>query len=484
MKYISIIFVLFLSLSIFAEIDSLVNRTSKQLRQESRFSLRHRQSRQSIGQKRIGEFDLSAEKLTSSVFSARVKSLVEVLLDGEFDTGFGVGGKVITQFDNSISEAFAVAPQTDGKFVLAGYSLDSSDTDFALARYNANGSLDTSFGVGGKVVTGIGNADDTAFALVIQPSDGKLIAAGSSFNGRNDDFALVRYKTDGTLDTTFGMGGIVTTGFNNTFDYIDAVAVQTDGKIVAAGYVFNGSYFHFAIARYHSNGTLDDTFGTGGKVITEMTAFDDLARAIALQSDGKIIVAGEANADLAVARYNSDGSLDTSFDGDGKVVTSINLFDSAYDVVIQADGKIVAAGETGNGTNSDFAVVRYETNGALDSLFDSDGIVTTAIGGSDEIASSLSIQAGGKIIVGGFSSNGTNDDFAVARYEPSGALDSSFGTGGKVTTDFGGGSFDYISALAIQSGKLIAVGSANSNFAVAAYSLTPSKSKKRIRISF
>ena len=420
--------------------------------------------------------------------SAKPNSLLAVLAEGDLDTTFDTDGKVTTQIGSSRSEALAIAVQPDGKFVASGYSIGNGNTDFALARYNANGSLDSTFGGTfggtGKVTTDIDNTDNVSLALAIQLADNKLVAAGCSFNSTDDDFALVRYKTDGTLDDTFGTNGVVKTNFNNSTDCIDAVAVQTDGKIVAAGYVFNGSYFHFAIARYHSNGTLDDTFGTGGKVITEMTAFDDLARAIALQSDGKIIVAGEANADLAVARYNSDGSLDTSFDGDGKVVTSINLFDSAYDVVIQADGKIVAAGETGNGTNSDFAVVRYETNGALDSLFDSDGIVTTAIGGSDEIASSLSIQAGGKIIVGGFSSNGTNDDFAVARYEPSGALDSSFGTGGKVTTDFGGGSFDYISALAIQSGKLIAVGSANSNFAVAAYSLTPSKSKKRIRISF
>ncbi len=470
MKYISIIFVLLLSLSTFAGIDLAANRIAGQPEREGGLSFRHRQSGQSISQKRIGEFDSSA-KFTSSIFTAPIKSLVKFLLAGELDFGFGAGGKVTTQFGASTSEALAVALQPDGKFVLAGYSLGSSNSDFALARYNGDGSPDTSFGVGGKVITGIGTADDTAFALVIQPADGKLIAAGSSFNGRNDDFALVRYNTDGTLDGTFGAGGIVTTNFNNTFDYIDAVALQTDGKIVAAGYAFNGSFFQLALARYNLNGTLDNTFGFGGLVTTRFTNFDDLAHAIALQTDGKIIVAGEADTDFAVARYNSDGSLDTTFDGDGKVRTSLVMFDSAYDVAIQLDGKIVAAGEAGNSNNSDFAVARYNADGSLDAAFDGDGRLTTPIGGSNEIATSLALQADGKIVVGGFTFNGANDDFALVRYNPNGSLDSSFGTSGKVTTDFAASSFDYISALAIQSSRVIAVGSANSNFAAAAYLL-------------
>jgi uncharacterized delta-60 repeat protein len=403
--------------------------------------------------------------------SAETNSVLEVLAEGDLDTSFDTDGKVTTQIGSSRSEALAIAVQPDGKFVAAGYSLGNGNTDFALARYNANGSLDGTFGGTGKVTTDIDNADNISLALAIQPADNKLVAAGCSFNGTDDDFALVRYKTDGTLDDTFGTGGVVKTNFNNSTDCIDAVAVQTDGKIVAAGYYFNGSFFRFALARYNSNGALDDTFGTGGKVITDLTAFDDLARAIALQSDGKIIVAGEANADFGLARYNSNGSLDATFDGDGKVTTSINLFDSAYDVAIQSDGKIVAAGETGNGTNSDFAAVRYEANGALDTGFDGDGIAVTPIGSGDEFASSVALQSGGKIIVGGFSSNGGNDDFALVRYNSNGSLDGTFGAGGKVTTDFGASSFDYISALAIQSGRLIAVGSANSSFAAAAYTL-------------
>ena len=410
---------------------------------------------------------------SASIFSGSNQPLLKVLVAGQLDTTFGVNGKVTTQIGSSSrSEALAIALQPDGKFVSAGYSANSANSsDFALARYNSDGSLDATFGTGGKVTTDIGNDDNASFALAIQ-TDGKFVAAGSRFNGADDDFALIRYNSDGTLDNTFGAGGIVTTNFGGSSEIIDAITIQPDGKIVAAGYRVSGSFFDFALARYNSNGSLDDTFGSGGRITTSITDFDDLARAIALQADGKIVVVGEANADFAAARYNANGSLDTTFDGDGTVVTSINLFDSAYDVAIQGDGKIVAAGEAGNGSNSDFALVRYESNGSLDATFDGDGKVTTTIGESDEFASSVAIQASGNIIAGGFSYNGANDDFALVRYNSNGSLDLTFGAGGRTTTDFGNSSFDYISAIAVQStNRLIAVGSANSSFAAAAYSI-------------
>jgi uncharacterized delta-60 repeat protein len=434
--------------------------------QAYKFSLQNRQR----NKKEIRQSASTVKNISSVLFSQN-KSILEVLAAGDLDATFGTGGKVTTQIGNARSEALALALQADGKFVAAGYSSNDANIDFALARYNSNGTLDTAFGSGGKVTTDIGSADNASFALAIQ-QDGKFVAAGSSFNGANDDFALARYNSNGTLDETFGTGGIVTTNFNNSSETVDAVAVQTDGKIIVAGYVLNGSFFDFALARYNTNGTLDETFGTGGKVTTGFSEFDDLARAIVIQADGKIVIAGEADTDFAVARYNSNGTLDTTFDGDGRVRTSINLFDSAYDVAIQADGKIIAAGETGNGNNSDFALIRYESSGALDPTFDSDGVVTTAIGASDEFASSLAVQINGRIVVGGFSFNGSNDDFALVRYNSNGTLDSTFGAGGKVVTDFGSSSNDYVSALAIQSGnKAIAVGSANTNFAAAVYSL-------------
>jgi uncharacterized delta-60 repeat protein len=455
----------------FGTLNLSANTNNNQQEQAHKLSLQNRQRKETVHRSQTKQAGFLGKENISSVLFAQNKPVLEILAAGDLDTTFGTGGKVTTQIGSTGSEALAIALQTDGKFVAAGYSSNGANIDFALARYNSNGSLDTAFGNGGKVITDIGSADNASLALAIQ-TDGKVIAAGNSFNGTDDDFALVRYNSNGTLDNTFGTGGIVTTNFNNSSETIDAITIQTDGKIVAAGYRLNGSFFDFALARYNSNGTLDETFGTGGKVTTGFSEFDDLARAIVLQTDGKIVVSGEADTDFAVARYNSNGSLDTTFDGDGRVRTSINLFDSAYDVAIQSDGKIVAAGETGNGNNSDFALIRYESGGALDSTFDGDGIVTTAIGASDEFASSLALQTNGKIVVGGFSFNGSNDDFALVRYNTNGSLDSTFGAGGKVTTDFSSSSNDYISALAIQSGnRVIGVGSANTNFAAAAYSL-------------
>ena len=455
----------------FGAINSSADTIDNRQGRENKWSFQSRQRLRTVNRKASVRFGSSAKNLTP-VFSKQVQPLIEDLLEGDLDTTFGTGGKVTTQFGTSQSEAAAVVLQSDGKFVAAGYSFNGTNSDIALARYNANGSLDTTFGTGGIVTTDIGNVDNASFALAIQPADGKLIAAGSSINGTNDDFAVVRYNTNGTLDNTFGTGGIVTTNFaGNSFDYIEAVALQPDGKIVAAGSLFNGSSFLFALARYNTNGTLDDTFGTGGRVTTSFTNVDDLARAMVLQPDGKIIVAGEADTDIVVARYNSNGTLDTTFDGDGKAITSIGLFNAAYDVALQPDGKIVIAGEAGDGNNSDFVAARYESTGSLDLTFDGDGIVTTPIGSSNEIATAISLQSNGKIIVGGFSFNGGNDDFALVRYNSNGTLDSSFGTGGKVTTDFSS-SNDYALALAIQAdSRVIVVGSSNTNFAAAAYSL-------------
>ena len=444
------------------------NKLSAKSRQMKRFANRNDFSRAAFQQENSPTRYAVEFGNFSEIFSPSDISAI-----GNLDPAYGVGGKVTTQVGNSQSEALAAAVQTDGRLVAAGYGFSTSNADFALARYNSDGSLDASFGANGKVVTDIAGGDDFVLALAIQPADGKLIAAGSSASGGGGggDFAIARYNSDGTLDATFGAGGIVTTDFGgNSADYIDGIALQADGKIVAAGYRFSGSFFHFALARYNSDGSLDASFGTGGKVVTALTAFDDLARAVVIQADGKIVAAGEANADFALVRYNADGTLDASFGVGGKAVTSINVFDAAYDVVVQPDGRLVAAGEAGDGNNADFALVRYTAGGALDATFGAGGIVTTAFAAGDEIAYALKLDANNRIIAGGYSFSSGNEDFAIARYNGNGTLDASFGAGGKVTTDFSGGSFDYINALVIQSGnRVIGVGSSGSNFAAAAY---------------
>ena len=231
----------------------------------------------------------------------------------------------------------------------------------AAGRANP-GDLDPTFGIGGKVTTGIGT-DDYGYAVAIQ-ADGKLVAAGATNNGINYDFALVRYNTNGTLDATFGTGGKVTTAVGTSDDSAYALAIQADGKLAVAGETFNGSTWDFALVRYNANGTLDATFGTGGKVTTAVGTSDEAAYALAIQADGKLVAAGEtfngSTTDFALARYNANGTLDPTFGTNGTVKTAIGTRDDAASALaIQADGKLVAAGETDNGTNYDFALARY-----------------------------------------------------------------------------------------------------------------------------
>ena len=383
------------------------------------------------------------------------------------DAGFGAGGKVITEFGGTTSGDWAsgVAVQPDGKVVAAGQTNVNGPTDFALARYYPNGTLDPSFGTGGKVITDFAGSNDGARSVAMQP-DGKIVAGGWTVANGLIDFALARYNSDGTLDPSFGMGGKVITGFGVTAQGF-ATAVGLDGKIVVAGYANIDWGYQFALARYNSDGTLDASFGTGGKVTTPFGDPGDssaIAWSIAIQRDGKIVTAGADNSGLALARYNSDGTLDAGF-GMGGRVTAYSL-NRTFAVALQPDGRIVAAGQA---NYSDFGLVRYNSNGSLDFSFGAGGRVTTDFAGSRDLAFAVAVRTDGKIVAAGqsFVSSSSpfapNSDFALARYNSDGSLDPSFGTGGKATTEFAGLA-DQAMSVAIQpDGKAVAAGSANVN---------------------
>ena len=398
-------------------------------------------------------------------------------LSGSLDTTFGTGGIVTTAIGSYDAYAYALGIQSDGRILAAGYSSNGSNYDFALVRYNTNGSLDTTFGTGGIVTTPVGSGNAIANALGLQ-SDGRIVAAGSSYNGSNYDVTLVRYNTNGSLDTTFGTGGIVTTPMGSHDAYAYALGIQSDGRIVAAGYSSNGSNYDFALVRYNTNGSLDTTFGTGGIVITPMGSGYDIANALGLQSDGRIVVAGSSyngsNYDFALVRYNTNGSLDTTFGTGGIVTTLIGVGDSEVLALgIQSDGRIVAAGKSPDGSNNDFALVRYNTDGSLDTTFGTGGIVITPVGSGCDYANALGIQSDGKIWAAGKSFNGSRYNFTLVRYNTDGSLDTTFGTSGTVTTPIG--NYDsYAIALGTQSdGKILAAGSSdngsNINFALVSY---------------
>ena len=371
---------------------------------------------------------------------------------GDLDTSFGSGGKVIT----AGGPIFSVAIQSDGKIVGAGSGNNGTNLDFMLLRYNSNGTLDDSFGVGGKVSTPINDDNDQAVDLAIQ-SDGKIVAAGNSEDGSGDDqFALVRYNTDGTLDTSFGSGGKVSTNVGVGDDIALSVAIQSDGKVVAAGYSkSDGNLSNISLVRYNADGSQDATAGFFGMKVTDISD-RDRANSVVIQSDGKILVGGSsasAGASGVLVRYSTNLSLDASFGLGGIVITPVSSVDS---VAIQSDGKIVAAGYKSNGIYNDFALMRYNSNGTLDSDFGAGGEVITSFG-SNAVAQSVAIQSDGKIVAVGSSGGGFANDFALVRYNTDGTLDTSFGSAGKVTTAFSGG--DQADSVAIQSdGKIVAAG--------------------------
>jgi uncharacterized delta-60 repeat protein len=414
---------------------------------------------------------------TSTPAASEIVTPVTVTLPGSLDTTFGTGGIVTTPIGNNDAYAYALGIQSDGRILAAGYYADGGNYDFALVRYNTNGSLDTTFGTGGIVTTSIGSGNAIANALGIQ-SDGRILAAGKSFNGSNDNFALVRYNTDGSLDTTFGTGGKVTTSIGSGYAGAYALGIQSDGRILAAGYYADGGNYDFALVRYNTDGSLDTTFGIGGIVTTPTGSGYDIAYSLGIQPDGRILAAGSShyasNYNFALVRYNTDGSLDTTFGTGGIVTTSIGIGDSeALALGIQSDGRIVAAGKSPDGSNYDFALVRYNTNGSLDTTFGTDGIVTTPIGSGWDYANALGIGSDGRILAAGKSFNGSNYDFALVRYNADGSLDTTFGTSGIVTTPIG--SYDtYAIALGIGSdGRILAAGSSdngiNVNFALVRY---------------
>ncbi|MDD5321500.1 MAG: hypothetical protein PHD43_12960 [Methylococcales bacterium] len=376
-------------------------------------------------------------------------ALVRYNNDGSLDTGFSDDGKIITELGPYHDSGNSVIVQADGKILVVGSSQYSTSPltsfgnfNFALVRYNSDGSLDTSFSDDGIVITRLGsNTSDSGASVAVQ-TDGKILVAGSSYNfaEQKSIFVLVRYNSDGSLDTGFSGDGKVTTEPDSDAGYDgNSVVVQADGKILVAG----SSGGDFTLVRYNSDGSLDTSFSDDGIVITDMGSFSDNGKSVTVQADGKILVAGSSyNTDniigknyFALVRYNSDGSLDAGFSGDGKVTTELDS-GAGYDgssVVVQADGKILVAGSSGD----DFTLVRYNSDGSLDTSFSGDGKVTTSFGAYKDSGNSVAVQADGKIVVSGSSYNirsavntsyyEIESDFAIVRYNADGSLDNTFG---------------------------------------------------------
>jgi uncharacterized delta-60 repeat protein len=378
---------------------------------------------------------------------------------GTLDTTFGTDGKVTTApFGGNDSKMLR---QSDGKFVIVG----GSTVDFVLARFNADGTPDASFGNAGQVTTDImgGVNIERARAVAIQP-DGKLIVAGEgSPDFVNSYVTLARYNTDGTLDGSFGNGGTVSGG--PVAGRAWAVALQTDGKVVVAGDQYVNRQTDFGdvlVARFHADGSLDAGFGIGGSQVFDAASGTEQARNVVIQADGKIVVSGVPVQNSGVeptvlARLDADGGLDSTFGNGGKLV--INTARVGHGLALQSDGKLLLAGST-MGFPSSFALLRLNTDGSYDGSFGNGGAVTASIthstSGAGDRGTSLAIHSDGRIYVAGIAGS-INHDFGVARFTAAGVLDTSFAGTGSMVVDFSGLE-DGAEGIALEPGGKIVLG--------------------------
>jgi uncharacterized delta-60 repeat protein len=391
---------------------------------------------------------------------------------GDLDPTFGAGGRVRTDF-GAYESGSAVAVQPDGGGALLF-------GDIGVVRYKSDGSLDTGFGSGGRVVLDFGNTADAAGAVRIQP-DGKIVVAGSAYapGPSRSDFALARLNADGTPDNTFGTNGKVTTAFPaGRHSGASAVAVQADGKLVAAGIVYtsgqpDGYSSDFAVARYNADGTPDNAFGAGGLAALDFDHSDGAAGVI-VQPDGRVVLSGSAwditgglgqPVGCAVARLDANGSPDAAFDGDGKVTFSFLGQDWCSGLALQPDGRVVVAGSASTGhslTEPDFGLARLNSDGSLDATFGEGGRVTADFESGSDRPSGVAVLPGGKIVAAGeVSAYGYTSprEFGAARFNADGSPDNTFGAGGRATAGFGQPAFQIARGMGVQpDGKVLVVG--------------------------
>jgi uncharacterized delta-60 repeat protein len=373
---------------------------------------------------------------------------------GALDLGFNASGKATLAASNGADNLAAVALQPDGKIVAAGAVNDvaGGNVQIGVVRYNADGTPDSTFGTGGLVVTGF-QFRDLANAIALQ-SDGKILVGGYSATGNSSSystrFLVVRYNANGTLDTTFGGGGTgrVITNIGTGQSAVYGLAVQSDGKIVASGDAFDGTSAGFGVVRYNPSGTLDTTFDGDGMTIVQITAASDIQPDVRIATDGKIVLAGMADTqrgwtafDVGVVRLNPNGSLDTTFDGDGNskqfISTITNSGVNTRSMALTPDGGVLVGGNVyfDGGTDNAF-LMRLAPDGSLDTTFGNQGSFVTTYNTPSPLHASvgaIAVQPDGSIVAAG---NNYSSAYitrpALMRLSSTGALDPGFGAGGYV----------------------------------------------------
>ena len=392
---------------------------------------------------------------------------------GVLDPSFGNNGIVTTVISGTYNLGHTAVVQPDGKIIVAGEAGESSTYKVAVARYNTDGTLDTSFGNSGTLLVTVGTARSYARNIAVQP-DGKIVIGAYTYDDIAGDFAVVRLNADGTLDNSFGTNGITIID-NGSHEVVDAMTLLSDGKILLAG----NNYDNFLAARFNTDGSLDTSFGTNGWATTVFDSSYSQVKDATTQNDGKILLSGFASDiatgrhSIAIARFNTDGTIDSTFGTSGRVSFNIGSFDDyGAGVAVQTDGKIIIGGYTildSNFSEYDFAAVRLNSDGTFDNSYGTNGIaITSVIDNGRNYAEQMLMQPDNKVVLMGFVGAGSNDDdMGMVRFDTDGNLDATFGTGGKVTTDVSG-RYDYGKAIAMQPDhKIILTGYSYTNAGVA-----------------
>ncbi|MBK7382164.1 MAG: T9SS type A sorting domain-containing protein [Flavobacteriales bacterium] len=389
---------------------------------------------------------------------------------GELDLTFSGDGIATIHFPPAGSDlGVCIAVQPDGRIVVGGSTQQQTGVGgiaMALVRLMPDGSLDNSFGTGGRVTTTLGSGstiDDKILGIAVQ-ADGKIIAVGQTFvNGGGYQAAILRYNSNGTLDNTFSGDGIrvddIGTGSDDGF--FD-VAVQSNGSIAVVGTALNTVGYDAVVARYLTDGVPDNSFSGDGFEILDIGGVENRASGLALQVDGRMVISGEAgdtfgNSEFMLVRFTSGGALDATFGTGGVVVSALTTnADWAYDVAVQADGKIIASGIVATAAFlGDVGIARYNSDGSLDNSFSGDGW-TNVVNGAYSIARSVVVLPDGRIAGGGIA----GDALGVVMLLPNGSPDTNFSGDGMVDSQQGNST--YGNAVAIQpDGKLLLVGSSN-----------------------
>ena len=358
---------------------------------------------------------------------------------GTPDNTFATNGVQTVLFGGTGDRVNSSFLQSNGQLIIAGYTGTGAGANynFAVARFNSNGTPDNSFAGDGSQSTSFNSSDNRANS-VAPLANGKLIVLGYSNDAGHTYTTAASYNSDGTPDASFNANGTLIDKLVQGSTFYSCTAVQTDGKVIAAGYSWNGTDYDFAIARYNSNGSLDNTFSGDGKQMTDFTASNDKIRAIAIQSDGKIVAAGNADGSYALARYNTDGSLDPSFNSTGKQTSNFGEYDTITTIVIQPDGKIIAGG---------IVLARYNSDGSPDMTFGINGFLRTAYH-----CNALLVQDDSKII-----SLSGNDVCSIARYNTDGSVDNTFGSSGfeYIYSFYGDGTYIGKSLAFDTAGKIV-----------------------------